>query len=45
MSLAPFNAAVPAEVAAEVNAVVEALASGQIVLDDAGNVVTDEYHK
>lgn len=44
-TLAPFNEVVPEEVAKEVNAVVEALATGKIVLDDAGNVVTDDYHK
>ncbi len=42
--LAPFNDAVPEDVAAEVNAVVQALIDGKIVLDDAGNVVKDEYH-
>ena len=42
--LAPFNKAVPAEVATEVNNVVQAMADGQIVLDDAGNVVQDYYH-
>jgi basic membrane protein A len=44
-TFAPFNEAVPEDVANEVNAVVEALASGQIELDDNGNVVKDEYHK
>jgi basic membrane protein A len=44
-TLAPFNKIVPEEVANEVNTVVEALASGQIVLDDNGNVTKDEYHK
>ncbi len=43
-SLAPFSEAVPEDVAAEVNAVVQALIDGRIVLDDAGNVVKDEYH-
>ncbi|MBE7474672.1 MAG: hypothetical protein DPW09_23980 [Anaerolineae bacterium] len=44
-TLAPFNKVVPEEAANEVNAVVEALATGKIVLDDEGNVVTDDYHK
>jgi basic membrane protein A len=44
-TFAPFNKVVPEEAANEVNAVVEALASGQIQLDDAGNVVKDDYHK
>jgi basic membrane protein A len=44
-TLAPFNKVVPDDVAQEVNAVIEALATGKIVLDDNGNVVKDEYHK
>jgi hypothetical protein len=36
---------VPEEAANEVNAVIEALISGQITLDDNGNVTKDEYHK
>ncbi|MFN8455159.1 MAG: BMP family ABC transporter substrate-binding protein [Anaerolineae bacterium] len=43
-TFAPFNKAVPADVATEVNNVVEALADGRIILDDAGNVLTDTYH-
>ncbi len=42
--LSPLHAAVPAEVAKEVEAVVQAIIEGQIVLDDEGNVVKDEYH-
>jgi basic membrane lipoprotein Med (substrate-binding protein (PBP1-ABC) superfamily) len=44
-TFAPFNKAVTEEAAQEVNAVIEALASGQIQLDDEGNVAKDEYHK
>jgi basic membrane protein A len=44
-TLAPFNPDVPDDVATEVNAVVQAIVDGQIVLDDDGNVVTDEYHQ
>jgi basic membrane protein A len=44
-TLAPFNEVVPEDVANEVNAVVEALVSGQIVLDDEGNVTKDDFHK
>jgi len=44
-TFAPFNEVVPEDVANEVNAVIEALATGKIVLDDNGNVVKDDYHK
>jgi basic membrane protein A len=44
-TLAAFNEVVPEDVANEVNAVVEALVAGQIVLDDEGNVTKDDYHK
>ncbi|MBI1881487.1 MAG: BMP family ABC transporter substrate-binding protein, partial [Chloroflexi bacterium] len=44
-TFAPFNKVVPEDAATEVNAVIEALISGQIVLDDNGNVTKDEYHK
>jgi basic membrane protein A len=43
-NFAPYNKAVPAEVAAEVDAVIKALSDGSIVLDEKGNVVTDTYH-
>jgi basic membrane lipoprotein Med (substrate-binding protein (PBP1-ABC) superfamily) len=44
-TFAPYADAVPAEVAQEVDNVIQALADGRIVLDDNGNVVTDEYHQ
>ncbi|GIK43147.1 MAG: hypothetical protein BroJett011_69800 [Chloroflexota bacterium] len=44
-TFAPFNKVVPQDVANEVNAVAEALATGLIELDDNGNVIKDEYHK
>ncbi len=44
-TFAPFNEVVPEDVVNEVNAVAEALATGQIELDDYGNVIKDEYHK
>ncbi len=44
-TFASYNKAVPEDVAKEVDAVVEALANGQIQLDDNGNVIKDEYHK
>ncbi|NJN97114.1 MAG: BMP family ABC transporter substrate-binding protein [Anaerolineales bacterium] len=45
-SFSEYNEVVPAEVAQEVDAVIEALATGKIVLDDTtGDVVKDDYHK
>jgi basic membrane protein A len=44
-TLAPFHADVPAEVADEVNKVLQAIIEGKIVLDDEGNVIKDEYHQ
>ena len=44
-TFAPYAEAVPAEVAQEVDNVIQALVDGLIVLDDNGNVVTDEYHQ
>ncbi|NJN97115.1 MAG: BMP family ABC transporter substrate-binding protein, partial [Anaerolineales bacterium] len=44
-SFSEYNEVVPAEVAQEVDAVIEALATGKIVLDDTtGDVVKDDYH-
>ena len=43
--LAPLHEDVPPEVAAEVNAVVDAIIAGQIQFDDEGNVKQDEYHE
>jgi basic membrane protein A len=44
-TLSKFHPDVPEEVAAEAEAVIQAIIDGKIVLDDNGNVVTDEYHK
>lgn len=43
--MTPLIDSVPAEVKAEVEAVTQAIVDGSIVLDDAGNVVKDDYHK
>lgn len=44
-TFAPYNKAVSADVAKEVDAVIAALAADKIVLNDNGEVVKDEYHK
>lgn len=44
-TFAPYAEAVPADVAQEVDNVIQALADGLIVLDDTGSVVKDEYHQ
>ncbi len=44
-TLAPYASIVPVGVAAEVDAVIQALIDGKIVLDESGRVVTDEHHK
>lgn len=43
-TLSEFHPDVPEEVAQEAQAVIQAIIDGQIVLDDNGNVVSDEYH-
>jgi basic membrane protein A len=44
-TLSTFHDDVPDEVIQEVEAVIEAIIDGQIVLDENGEVVTDEYHQ
>lgn len=44
-SLTPYASIVPAGVAAEVDAVIQAFVDGKIVLDESGRVVKDEHHK
>lgn len=44
-TLATFHEDVPDEVAEEVEAVIQAIIDGQIVLDEKGDVITDTYHE
>lgn len=43
-SLAPYASAVPAQVADEMDAVIQALIDGRITLDEGGHVIEDDYH-